>query len=136
LAVKILRICLLVWLAVLLPIRGVVAATMLCPPSDAMPHGAAMSAADHHAHHASMQTMPGDASATHDHPHAAPAAHEANGPDQCSLCCDFCSATPMPGGHVPSLAPSLDAARVTFPHLSAPAPSFVSDGQERPPRSS
>jgi hypothetical protein len=42
--------------------------------------------------------------------------------------------TPMLSS-LPSLPAPQDDATESFPDISAPAPSFVSDGQERPPRS-
>ena len=54
--------------------------------------------------------------------------------DRCTLCAAFCSLTPLvgsaPGLFVPQALPA-----APFPALSAPVPSFLSDGQERPPRS-
>jgi len=50
------------------------------------------------------------------------------------LCCDFCSVTPL-SSEPPSVPMPLNLSGVSFPDLFAPAPSFLSDGQERPPRS-
>jgi Protein of unknown function (DUF2946) len=135
--VRTLRAWLLLLLAVLLPVRGVVAATMLCEIAesgsqmelhlqhDRMPaaHQAldqAMDATDHH----SAQHEHGDAH--HD--------HSAGGQlEKCNLCSASCSLTPLTstGPAVPLMA----AVGAAFPAVPSPALSFLSDGQERPPRS-
>jgi hypothetical protein len=137
--VKTFRIWLLVLLAVLLPVRGAVAAAMLCPPAGASGQGAvamagsemdhhAMDVADHAAHeHADHQH------AEHDSDAPTTAGHH-DGLGKCNLCCDFCSFTPLLST-LPSVPVPLDLSSVSFPDLFAPAPNFLSDGQERPPRS-
>lgn len=126
-----LRIVLLVLLAVLLPIRGAMAAAMLCPPAldaaSAHAHGDARSvhgaeAAHDHAQH------------SHHHEHAASSA-QANGDDgACNLCAAFCAATPLPSS-APTLTAPSDDMNASFPELHAAVPSFISSGPERPPRS-
>lgn len=122
---KLLRIWLLVLLAALLPVRGALATAMLCAPAIGA-QGPAHTAAAHHDHH--------------DHPaHAQPAgdaaadSHDGGAHDKCSLCASCCATVPLlsspPGPPEP-----FDAVQ-QFPDLCVPAPSFVSDGQERPPRS-
>ena len=54
--------------------------------------------------------------------------------DKCNLCSAFCSLTPMLSAYT-GIAEPHGLVEVPFPALSAPAPSFLSDGQERPPRS-
>jgi hypothetical protein len=54
--------------------------------------------------------------------------------DSCNLCVSGCHATPLATAPPEVLAPLLTA-KVRFPPLSAAAPAFQSDGQERPPRS-
>lgn len=135
---KTLRIWLLIFLAVLLPIRGAVAAAVMCPPV-ASPIGTVAPATPAH-DHASMS----GASAAHHHaqPHAAPdspvTGHHADAVDaveKCGLCCEMCSVTPLLGAvHAVPSPPMFSAA--PFPDLGAAAPSFISDGQERPPRGS
>ena len=125
--VKILRLWLLVLLAALLPVRGAMAAAMLCPPasvgtqqevrSDQEHDGASHAHAEHHH----------DGAAHHDE--AADPGHE-----KCNLCSAFCSLTPLLS-EMPGVPPPLEVAAESFPGFSAPAPSFLSDGQERPPRS-
>ena len=109
------RIVLLVLLALLLPIRGAVAGAMLCPQGS------------------------GSSSAAHQHDHAGSSHHDEQ-PDSaghasgCNICASFCSMTPMPST-MPTLAPAMVAFTVTFPEFAAAAPTFQSDGQDRPPRS-
>lgn len=124
---KTLRLCLLVLLAVLLPVRGAIAAAMLCPPTVAgVAHSGQMPAADHPAAQADDADA-GEAGHAGHHP----GAHEGG---SCNLCCDFCSMTPLPS-EPPTVATPTQLSTVAFPDLFAPAPSFLSDGQERPPRS-
>ena len=59
---------------------------------------------------------------------------EGQAPDTCNLCCDFCSITP-PASSLPALPGAQEHSTLSFPDPGAPAPSFVSGGQERPPRS-
>lgn len=125
------RVWLLILLAVLLPVRGAVAAAMLCPPAGEGRHAewsVASEAADHH--------VP---SADHvQHEHADPSAgHHADASTAsatCNLCCDFCSMTLLPSAP-PSVETPQDFSSISFPDLAAPAPSFLSSGPERPPRS-
>lgn len=112
---KTVRVVFLVLLALLLPIRGAVAGAMLCPQGS------------------------GSSSVTHQHDHAGSPHHDeqpgsaghANG---CNVCANFCSMTPMLNT-MPTLAHAMVASTVTFPKLVAAAPTFQSDGQDRPPRS-
>jgi hypothetical protein len=141
--VKSWRICFLLLLAVLLPVRGAVAAAMLCPVAGS---GAQMELpmVGQSAGHAAM-----DAAMLHDHPgghdhagghgHAADASadghpsHDHAASDGCNACSAYCSLTPLVSSP-PTLAEPLDPTAVKFSDLSAPPPSFVSGGQERPPR--
>jgi len=129
---KSVRIWLLLLLALLLPVRGAVAAAMLCPIAGSGVQTEVQASADHAAHEAMHKHK--DA-----HEHAASHAHTADhehgkAADRCNLCSAFCSLTPL-AGSVPTLATPLDLSTTTFPDFSAPPPSFLSDGQERPPRS-
>lgn len=142
-AVKTLRVVLLLLVAMLLPLRGAVAASMACGPagghaavqSASMHHGAAHASHGAHGHHGSA-----DAAASHaGHPHAEHLLHDAPGDDgqaaeRCLLCAACGSAQPMPASvlAVPTPPPQIAAA---FPAPSTPPLSFLSDGQERPPRS-
>lgn len=125
------RFWLLVVLAAMLPLRGAMAAAMLCAPaapvevrmSHDTAHGPSM--AHDHGHEAMPEHAVHDATHdTHDH-----ASH-----DKCTMCSAFCSATPLLSASpdLPALPPTGTA---TYPPLDAPVPTFQSDGQERPPRS-
>lgn len=118
----------MILLALLMPLRAAVAGAMLCPSGGA--------AASHQQH----QGMPDDSAAAQAHhegmhhtqaePSPAPHAHDSG----CNLCATFCSMTPMPST-APTIEPSMLATTLSFPALHAPAASFQSDGQDRPPRS-
>ncbi|HSW08678.1 hypothetical protein [Aquabacterium sp.] len=135
--VKHIRPILLILLALLLPFRGAVAAAMLCSPASV---GQAASSHEHARHHAQAHVDAGHqvhadaghqahAGAGFQADAAALAAH-----DKCNVCAAFCSLTPILGSPpVMAVPPGLCAA--VFPAWSAPPPSFISDGQERPPRS-
>jgi hypothetical protein len=142
--VKKLRLWLLVLLAVLLPLRSALAGAMLCHVAgsgtqtearfdgQAHLHAHAAASALHHAH-------AGDGT----HGHAAEdgpgdvrdASHEpaSGGGDKCNLCSAFCSVTALVGGI--ATLPQPPELSGSFPRIDAPPPSFVSGGQERPPRS-
>jgi len=80
---------------------------------------------EHASHHADQ----------HLHDSAAPLHHhDHDGTDKCSLCASCCSATPLLTTFAPTIA-QLEESAATFPRFQASAPTFVSDGQERPPRS-
>jgi len=131
--VKTIRLCLLMLLAVLLPIRGAVAAAMMCPPAASGGHHA-MHGAGEHAEHP-LEHAHGHADA-HPHEHAPGAAHDHHAAgDQCGLCAACCTAAPLLSS-VPHLSLPDDLRTAAFPALPARAPSFVSDGPERPPRRS
>jgi hypothetical protein len=129
--VKIVRIWLLVLLAVLLPIRGAVAAAMACPNESTPMHQHAPSSLDH-------RTMGHDhlMGVAHHHVHAE--GHDEHGGaahgDKCNLCASCCTVTAMATSFQAVFAP-LESASETFSAPASPAVSFVSDGQERPPRS-
>lgn len=126
------RIWLLVFLAVLLPIRGAVAAGMLCETESG--------------HHAVVEA--GRFASVHDHgdghdsnTHASPSTGDAvnesgssSGSDSCNLCVAYCSVTAIPGS-LPGLAIPLETVAVSHPYFAAAAPSFIPGGLERPPRS-
>ena len=129
---------LLLLLAVLLPFRGALAAGMLCPggsgvqaEAQLMQHAHSLQASvvgeEHRHHEISVQ-----ASAPV-HGHAGSAAHDHDAADKCNLCSAFCSVTGLVSADVMLAEPQ--SVPAVFPHLCAPAPSFISDGQERPPRS-
>jgi hypothetical protein len=129
--VKILRLWLLVLLAVLLPVRGAMAGAMLCSPAGV---GTQQELRTLHEHAADSSAQAGP-HAGHHHLQAAHHDEAADpGHDKCNLCSAFCSLTPLLSD-MPGVPPPLEVPAESFPDFSAPAPSFLSDGQERPPRS-
>lgn len=123
---KLLRIWLLVVLAVLLPVRSALAAAMVCAPAGGTPSSVAEHV-DHGDHH-------DEAGGAHDHSAAAHGSGHGDKPDKCNVCSASCSATPLLQ-EGPSIAEPFGLTSATYPDVSAVAPSFLSDGQERPPRS-
>jgi hypothetical protein len=128
--VKILRVWLLLVLAVLVPVRGAVAAAMPCAQEGVHQH-AGRTAVHAHGHALAMDDADG-----HMHDARVPMHHHHghDGADKCNLCASCCSVTPMPTTFAPAIA-QLDEPAATFPVLRASAPTFVSEGLERPPRS-
>lgn len=130
---KSVRVWLLLLLALLLPVRGAVAAAMLCPIAGSGVQTEVHVSGEHATHEAMHEPM-------HEHEHDSSSAHAADhdhgkAADRCNLCSAFCSLTPLVGS-VPTVAAPIELAATAFPDFSAPPPSFLSDGQERPPRSS
>lgn len=133
-AVKTFRVCLLL-LALLLPVRGVLAAAMMCPPA-----GGSGAPVEAHAAHVDAQAPAAHGGAHH---HGAPeatgaaAAHDDVSPrhaDDCTLCSAACAATPI--ASAASRLPLVQGAGRTLSCApDAAAPSFLCGGQERPPRS-
>lgn len=122
-ALRTARVLFVIFLALLIPVRGAVAGAMLCPTGGTAAHHATAEddMADMHrahAHHGQSETPA---------PHAT---HDTG----CNLCATFCSMTPMPST-APTIEPSMLSATLSFPALHAPAPSFQSGGPDRPPRS-
>ena len=132
---KHLRVWLMLLLMVVLPVRGAMAAAMLCLPQDEAQSQKVM-----------VQPLGGDSSKSHDHAQHGHGHHsQAEGTqagqddnvasgtaDDCNLCASFCSLTPLT-----STAPDLRhpwARAALNPAPSVNAPSFVSDGEDRPPR--
>ena len=108
------RLLLLLLLALLLPLRSAVAASLLCPMSALPQAPAVMAEGAGHCHQ--------------DEDKAAPAK------DACHLCAAFCTLTPLPSV-APTVSEALPLAALRYPALAVPAPSFLSSGPERPPRS-
>lgn len=132
--VRALRILLLVSLTLMLPIRGVMAAAMLCPPSTGVGgemHESPASAGEHgaHVHGAEHHGTATDDVAAAGHHHDTGAAA-----DTCHLCSACCSVPPVPSA-APSMPQPHARAAAAFPAYSVPVPLFVPDAQERPPRS-
>jgi len=132
---KRMRILILVLLAVLLPIRGAMAAAMLCPQTA---NSDAAVVVTEHGHH-EVRTGAGmqfDHSTSHHHASgAATDAGPSTGGEQatCQFCASGCCMASLVGS-VTSMGPPDVTASITFPALSAPVPAFHSDGQDRPPR--
>jgi hypothetical protein len=140
--VKHLRTFILVLLAVLLPIRGAVAATMLCPQGQGAgmaSMGAAQWHGNLHAGHGMHAAHPAShhhagADVANDVPNDPPNGASSGGhPANCHFCAGggclaYIAATLPPLGQ-PGPSPS-----VVFPALRASVPDFPSDGQDRPPR--
>lgn len=126
---KTLRVVFLVLLALLLPIRGAVAGAMLCPEGSSSTMSAQASK------HVAQDTHH-DMGAAPQHVHTGSAHHDeqAGHASACNICATFCSMTPILSA-MPTLVQAMVASKVTFPELSAAAPTFLSDGQDRPPRS-
>ena len=119
----------MVLLALLLPAKGAVAAIMACAPashaavSGEHPEaaGSAHAAAhDHTDHRHSEASSHSDAHSGSDHSH------------DCTFCVSSCSLTPLLASD--PVLPAVQAAALRYPGIVAPAPSFFSGGQERPPR--
>ncbi|MEK8029744.1 hypothetical protein AACH06_02830 [Ideonella sp. DXS29W] len=149
------RVLLLVMLAAMLPLRGVMAAAMMCSPHGGadvvahhMPaaggaspaHGEAHTEADAHDHAHQHDDAGRGAGAQPEHHHeggsASPLHHHdgAPGTDSCNLCSACCSVPPVPSA-APVVPLPREPAAAVFPTVQAPAPTFQSEGPERPPRS-
>ena len=136
------RVWLLVLLTVLLPLRGALAAAMMCPVAGAAGQTGVQIAERAHDHgHSHGHPTSGDhaASAHHAGPELATQdadhhdlASVGDPSDKCNLCSAFCSVTGMVSGRATTAEPR--AVVIGFPHRYAPPSSFIPDGQERPPR--
>jgi hypothetical protein len=141
---KPLRIWLLL-LAVLLPVRGALAAAVLCPAAAAGTQATRAMSEQSAGHEAMGHALSHEQSPEHSHEHSAGHHHAADAPHEgnpghdhaasegCNTCAAYCSLTPLVS-ELPRLAEPLGSAAVKFSDLRAPPPSFVSGGQERPPR--
>jgi hypothetical protein len=126
------RVWMLVLLAVLLPMRGAMAAAMLCAPSS--PGVTAQAPLPQHSDsHHDDSGHAGHDHAQHEHAGGAHDHHAAASQDKCNLCSATCSLTPLLN-HIAGVALPSNLQTASFPAFAAPAPSFLSDGQERPPR--
>ncbi len=125
----------MVLLALLLPVRGAVAGAMMCPAGGS---GSQTELRPQQVAHLSVGGSMATQGHTGAHHHAHAAGDRHGNPafghgDKCGVCAAGGSFTPL-WGAIPAVAPALESASAEFPSLSAPAPSFLSDGQERPPR--
>ncbi|MBL0726495.1 hypothetical protein [Piscinibacter sp. HJYY11] len=131
---KQLRFWLLVVLVALLPIRGAMAAAMVCGPAGVGSQiEQPLMSPDHGGHHDHHHERGAEAHGTH-HGHDQGQGGDASQDNKCTMCSAFCSATPLLSA-LPGLPAPLPTGGTHFPTLDAPAPTFLSDGQERPPRS-
>ncbi len=134
-AVRKVRIWLLVLLSVLLPIQGAVAAGMLCPNESTPVHEhqhSHNSMSTHHqvmVHEHGMQAVE-HVSTSHAHHDHGGAGHQ----DRCNLCASCCAGAAITTTFATVFAP-LEAATESFAPPASPVASFLSGGQERPPRS-
>ena len=128
------RVLLLLFLVLLLPVRGVMASALLCPPPASAPAPAqaagVTATAERHAHGA----CGGHAQANAASPAAEWQEHSPAHLDTCKLCAACCSAPPMANAELDIPLPREPAA-VEFPSRLVPVPGFLPDGRERPPRS-
>lgn len=131
---KLLRIYLLVLLAVLLPVRGALAAAMVCAPAGGDGSGIVAAQGVQDALPCHMDSSDEPAGSALDGGHGLPLSDQTDKTDRCNLCSASCSATPLLRD-VPGIAEPGDLASASYPGVAAAAPSFLSDGQERPPRS-
>ncbi len=136
---KHLRILVLVLLSILLPVQGAMAAAMLCPGGAGTGTPAAVArpnASALHAGHQMPDERPAAGHVAHHHasgdaPDAPPATVEH--PSTCPFCASGCCMASMIGA-VPSADQPVRAAAADFPALAPRVAAFLSDGQERPPR--
>jgi len=134
------RVLVLLLVCLLLPLRGTLASTLLCaqqgPAStlntaaDQMHHAMPCHAADtdgsmHDHHHGT-----GHGSADQDTPSGDGVKNQSDG---CHVCCASACAAALTAA-APGTPGALPVPSTVFPALRVPAPDFLSDGQERPPR--
>jgi hypothetical protein len=133
--VKHLRLFIVVLLAILLPIRGAMAATMLCPDGEGRNSAAVVPEHGHHDMHAGHEMHADHSSAHHQASGDAANDHSSTGehPANCHFCASGCCMASMVCT-VPSLGQPSLISSVAFPALTAPIPAFQSGGQDRPPR--
>lgn len=110
---KALRLLVLLLMAMLLPLRGAMAAVVCPMATSPLPVLMAPAEGDTGCHHEDAAPAPGDG---------------------CHLCAALCSATPLPVS-LPTLAAPTPVGPTRFAELTVPAPSFLRSGPERPPRS-
>lgn len=129
------RVWFILFLALLLPARSVLAAAMLCPVGSSGNQTELVltgHAAGHH--HATAARDSESTVSTHGHTGHADDEHGATHADKCDVCSAFCSVTPLLSTWASVAAPQ-DLSAVAFPDLTTPSPTFLSEGPERPPRS-
>jgi hypothetical protein len=133
--VKYLRTFILILLAVLLPVRGAVAAAMLCPGESMTIATVVVAEHGHHDMHAG-QDVQSHHTATHDHSHGHPSNDSPSGTHQsaCQFCAGGgCCVTPLAFAPPAVVSPMLITS-AAFPALTARVTVHYPDGQDRPPR--
>lgn len=138
---RLLRVIMLWWMVLALPMQGMAAAAMLHCGAAGAPVPASSPQQAHHdgIHHAAPEADAAHAAHAHhaaDAEGSAPAfGHDAGhaAGHACSACAACCVAMGLPAG-MPVLA-TAPAATTAVTALVAPAPSFLTAGPERPPRS-
>lgn len=135
------RIFLLLLLSLLLPIRGAVAAAMLCGVASTSVQTESTldnRVAGHDETKTNLAHVHG--SSVHEHEPAQDLSDTAldgwqdhGAQSKCNVCSAFCGLTLLVS-HAPTLSEPLDLAQVKYSTPAAMPPSHVSDGQERPPR--
>ena len=123
---KTLRPWLLVLLMLLVPLRGALAAAQSCPVAGGQQRVEQV-VHDHAAHHGAHVHATSDHAASSTH-----ADHDGAG-SKCSACALFCSVAGLLSTSV--AIPDGPPGAAVFPRIATPALSFVSGGQDRPPRS-
>jgi hypothetical protein len=122
--VKTFRLLVLMLLAMLLPLRGLSAATLLCKQVPASHSELAV-----HGHGNDVHPDTAHSQAQHDH-----GDHDHGGVDKSHHCLSACSAPPLRADS-PSVALPALLGTAVFPAYAAHVSTFQPDGQERPPRS-
>jgi hypothetical protein len=132
-SMKKLRIPLILLVALILPVKGAMAAAgMFCHLGSAQPMSAIVQPHQHHAgahqNHAEHHAVDGDSqSDAEDDAPLIPAS------SSCAICSAVCSAPPLPANGIAFHVPAASGAEC-FPALSPPRLSAVQSGLERPPR--
>ena len=131
--VKKLRIWLLVLLAILLPVRGAVAASMLCEEPGALTSTASHSHQPAQGHTSAHDDVQPAQDVTHDDTLAS-YGKSLGGVDACNLCVVYCGSVTALVSQVLTVLAPVDLASTPITVFATAAPSFVPDGPERPPR--
>lgn len=128
------RTFILVLLAVLLPIRGAVAAAMLCPGGAQTSSAVVMAEHGHHDMNAGPYRDPHEtATHAHHHGHASADSSSDKHASACQFCAGGCCVTPLAFAP-PSVESPLVTTLAAFPAFTARVSAHGPDGQDRPPR--
>lgn len=132
-----LRVVIMVLLALLLPIRGAMAAAILCPADGSSPSSATAVEQDHIAMSAEHGLHDEQAGAHHplsDGNAANDDTSVSDGqPSACQVCASGCCLTPLACAP-PSVQVRVLTTSAFDPALALAIPAFASGGQDRPPR--